>query len=93
MSALFWKLQASAEIPKLFQAFDAVRRPRSHRAAERSRGYLAGRSLAPNLKCEEDNVDEVCPVFKRQSAAFDNDVGIEQQQNNEALHLFEASRG
>lgn len=84
MLALFKDVRYTSQIPKAFEAFDAIRRPRSQKVVELSRMF--GRLYA---FMDEEVGDDLNKIRKRmkESAAIMSDIDL-QEQNQEALRYF-----
>ena len=84
MLALMKEVKNVWQIPKAFEAFDAIRRPRSQKVVELSRMF--GRLYA---LMEEGVADDLDKIRKKmgEAAAIMNDADL-QEQNEEAVKYF-----
>jgi salicylate hydroxylase len=82
--AIFKEVKDVSEIPKAFEAFDAIRRPRSQKVVELSRMF--GRLCAFMEEGVGDDLDKIRKRMKK-SAAIMSDADL-QAQNEEAVKRF-----
>jgi salicylate hydroxylase len=84
MLALFKEVKNVSQIPKAFEAFDAIRRPRSQQVVELSQMF--GRLYAFMEEGVGDDLDKIRKKMG-ESAAIMSDADL-QEQNEEAVRYF-----
>lgn len=84
MLVLFKEVKDTSQIPKLFEAFDAIRRPRSQKVVELSRMF--GKLYAFMEEGVGDDLDKIRQRMK-ESAAIMSGIDL-QEQNEKALRYF-----
>jgi salicylate hydroxylase len=84
MLTLLKEVKSVWQIPKAFEAFDAIRRPRSQKVVELSRMF--GRLYAFMEEGVGDDLDKIRKKM-REAAAIMNDADL-QEQNKEAVRYF-----